>query len=94
MSNEPDVFDYVVVEAKLCQAREALEVVDLQHVLVRQTQSCGLGNDLLIGIPTRESFRTLLIRAVSWLIMLTVTAGKALALSLQGITAIDSDAVS
>lgn len=39
---KPDALDDVVVETKLRQPRESLQVVDLQHILIRQTQSGSL----------------------------------------------------
>lgn len=43
---KPDALDDVVVEAKLREPGESLQVVDFQHVLIRQTQSAGLCHDL------------------------------------------------
>lgn len=42
----PDALDDVVVEAKLRESGKSLQVVDLEHVLVRQTQSVRLCHDL------------------------------------------------
>lgn len=42
----PDTLEYVVVEAQLRQARETLQVVDLEHVLIRQAQRGRLCHNL------------------------------------------------
>lgn len=44
---KPDALDDVVVQAKLREPGESLQVVDLQHVLVRQAQRAGLCHDLM-----------------------------------------------
>lgn len=42
----PDTLEYVVIEAQLRQARETLQVVDLEHVLIRQAQRGCLRHNL------------------------------------------------